>query len=256
VAVTRLAGFAVIVDCWPTALAGGVAVALSDDLALSSFLLANERRVVTDALFLLDPVMVVVFPLGVLFPSFVIVVVVVAPVVLFELIFSSWLFADFNKESTVGCCCCLDDELGVVCVAGIGVFCGVIGQLLEPSLLLGVIIGDTAEGRFLFRTGVTKSLSMVGWFFSKTGLLEDFGVFGSGVLALIDAFSFSFDDLSSGCLSVVPDPFGTLGVVDEGVVAFAFSSAFLASFSLRFSSDSFFFASLRSSLRWAARIFN
>ena len=48
-------------------------------------------------------------------------------------------------------------------------------------------MGDTAEGRFLFRTGVTKSLSMVGWFFSKTGLLEDFGVFGSGVFALIDA---------------------------------------------------------------------
>ena len=48
-------------------------------------------------------------------------------------------------------------------------------------------MGDAAEGRFLFRTGVTKSLSMVGWFFSKTGLLEDFGVFGSGVFALIDA---------------------------------------------------------------------
>ena len=54
-------------------------------------------------------------------------------------------------------------------------------------MLLGVIMGDAAEGRFLFRTGVTKSLSMVGWFFSKTGLLEDFGVFGSGVFALIDA---------------------------------------------------------------------
>ena len=128
-AVTRLAGFAVIVDCWATVLAGGVAAALSNDLALSSLLLAKERRVVTDALLgvLLDPVMVVVLPLGVLF-----VVVVVAHVVLFELIFSSWLFADFNKESTVGCCCCFDDELGVVCVASIGVFCGVIGQLLEP----------------------------------------------------------------------------------------------------------------------------
>ena len=120
--------YAVIVDCWATVLAGGVAAALSNDLALSSLLLAKERRVVTDALLgVLDPVMVVVLPLGVLF-----VVVVVAHVVLFELIFSSWLFADFNKESTVGCCCCLDDELGVVCVASIGVFCGVIGQLLEP----------------------------------------------------------------------------------------------------------------------------
>ena len=130
-AVTRLAGFAVIVDCWATALAGGVAAALSNDLALSSLLLAKERRVVTDALLgvLLDPVMVVVLPLGVLY-----VVVVATHVVLFELIFSSWLFADFNNESTVGCCCCccLDDELGVVCVARIGVFCGVIGQLLEP----------------------------------------------------------------------------------------------------------------------------
>ena len=83
---------------------------------------------VTDALLgvLLDEVIVV----GVLLPSLVIVIVVVA-VVLLELMFSSWLCADFNKESTAGCCCCpLEDEVGVGCAAG--VFWGVIGQLLEP----------------------------------------------------------------------------------------------------------------------------
>ena len=53
------------------------------------------------------------------------------------------------------------------------------------SLLLGVVMGETAEGRFLLRTGVTKSFSMVGWFLSKTGLV-DLGVFGSGVFAFID----------------------------------------------------------------------